>query len=239
MLRTFSSRLPCAARAGRDILLAAAFCLATGQAAQAQPSFRIPQICNGLASGSEDELDPVVLITLNAGRTFLYNFRVSPSTVAGRWFVRLQNPTPDTYLFVTTYTPFLISTKSVRMADRPSVTTFLPDPGDSEGSLWPVRATYVVTVVDQNNHALPFGIVDFIPAFAGSSPYTLQATNQGTITLNCVQAQPNGYAVTVYDPNGNYLYDGRFPVDRSGASTIIPSGQAGARPTSRGPGREP
>lgn len=218
----------------------AAACLAGSQDAQAVPSFNIPQACNGLASGAEDELDPVVLITYNAGNTFLYNFPLNRQPNTGQWYVTLQNPVFDYYFFVTTYTPFLTSTLSIHSHNRPSDTMFLPAPGVSQGSTYPIFPIYRVAVMDSNGaNIIPGAIVDFIPAFTGSSPYTMQADQQGVITINCLQAESTGYAVTVYSNTGDYIYDGGFQTLPIGQSNITRGGNFGQEPTFRRPGGKP
>ncbi|HET9638391.1 MAG TPA: hypothetical protein VFP12_04215 [Allosphingosinicella sp.] len=231
----FRPSLTVPARLG--IALAAAACFADGQPASAA-SFNIPPACNGLASGSEDELDPVVLVTYNAGRTFLYNFPLNRHPQSGNWYVTLQNPADDFYFFATTYTPFLTSTLSIQIRRAPSQTVFLPAAGISGSTNWQLFPVYTVTVVDSGNHPIRRAIVDFIPAYAGSSPYTMQADANGNIAINCLQTESTGYAVTVYSDTGDYLYDGGFPVDKSGHSNTVINGTFGVEPKFSRPRRK-
>lgn len=231
----FRSSLTAPARLG--IAFAAAICFAHGQPASAA-SFNIPPACNDLASGSEDELDPVVLVTFNAGGTFLYGFPLNRHPQNGNWYVTLQNPADDLYFFATTYTPFLTSNLSTQIRRAPSQSVFLAAAGESGGRTWPIFPVYTVTVMNKRGAPIPGGIVDFIPAFAGSSPYTMQANAQGNITINCLQAENTGYAVTVYNNAGDYLYDGGFNVDPSGHSATIANGSFGEEPKFSRPRRK-
>ena len=204
-----------------SVLAAVAACLAFGQAARAA-SFVVPQECAGLEpSGSEDELDPVVIISHNAGKTFIKtDFTVRQ--VDQTWEVKLLNPAAaNDYLFATTYTPFLTSTLTTKVSNRASVTVPLPAAGSSpQGSQWTVYQVYTLTVNDLEKTALPRAIVDFIPAYAGASPYTMQAGEDGKIQINCLQAEGVGYAVTVRGSNGRYLYDGSFSTNSNSGFTV-------------------
>lgn len=175
-------------------------------------SFRIPDSCNDLATGSEDDLDPVAIISYDAGRKVIQGVSPTETIMGDGWFVVLDKPVPDTYSYITTYTPFLTTVKT-EYVEGLFKTIQLPAPGFSTvGTKWHIFPALELTVSIDGRDGGPnaYGFVDFIPYFPGSSPFTLELDKDGEVKLHCVQAVNPYYEITVYASDGNYLYDGYF-----------------------------
>ena len=194
--------------------LAAALLLAAPEAVTAQ-SFVLPEGCSS-ATGDEG-FDPVVIVSQGSGEKKFTNFGLQKFVNPVSWGIWFVPYTPDTYNIITTYTPFLTSDRLLQLGTRlPSLMVPIPAPGVSWGRETAVYPTWTVRFMDKSGkNPVPLAFVDFIPDFVGSSPLTIQADADGYITLNCVQQNFQGYSITVYDKDHNYLYDGSFKADNS------------------------
>lgn len=211
--------------------------LAGARAAAAQ-AFQLPQECTHGATGSEGTEpgkgdDPVVIVSQGASAKPFNDFTVV-HRMGGSWAIRMTPAPAATYNVITTYTPFLTSSRLVQIPySRPSFYVLLPAPGVTDGRQWKIYDTYTVTVMDStDSQALPYAFVDFIPFFVGSSPLTIQADGNGQIVLNCVQQVSTAYDITVYDRNHKYVYDGSFPTTGSATASALDntSGSSRTRP---------
>lgn len=173
--------------------------------------FNLPQQCTSGATGSEDEEDPVVLISLGTGQKNFRGFELS-SASRNRWYIKIAPAQAQQYNVFVTWTPFLTSDMTINLNNnRPSVSYTLPEAGVTGGRRMTIWRTYTLTINDASGkQVVPNAYVDFVPAFDGSSPYTMQANAQGVIVLNCVQQVSSGYHITVYDQTHKYLYDSTF-----------------------------
>lgn len=199
--------------------------LALPSAAAAQV-FKLPSECTS-ATGAEDLDDPVVLISLGSGEQNFTGFTLlNPPKGTTTWGIQVIPAAAAQYNLFVTYTPFLTSDRTIVFPyNRPSAIFLLPAPGVTGGRKMKIWANFPVTIYDApGKQIVPYAYVDFIPAFNGSSPYTMQANGQGVIPLNCVQQVSGGYRITVYDQNHAYLYDGSFQTNALAATR-----QPGAR----------
>jgi hypothetical protein len=199
-------------RAACAVMVLAAACAGP---AVAQQTFVLPEVCIS-ATGDEGD-DPVVLVSLGTGEKTFTGFTLLHFVNPVSWGILIKPYRANTYNIFTTYTPFLTSDRQSKFnVDLPSLMVPLPDPGVSGGREMQIWNTFTVTIMDAaNKDSVPNAFVDFIPAFPGSSPYTMQADAQGHVVLNCVQQVSSGYRVTVYGADHNYLYDGSFPTNAS------------------------
>ena len=188
--------------------------------AAAAQTFRYPQNCDEVTGDEGD--DPVVRMSIDAGEPIYRDYNVISigDDTPPQWGI-VMGPydAGKTYNIYATYTPFLTSdTKVTFMEEGSAVYQPLPDPGDTFVGREAIRNSWTVIIVDNQNRSIPEAYVDFIPEFKGSSPYTMQADESGKIVLRCVQ-DARSYAITVYDKDHKYLYDGFFPVtDGTGSS---------------------
>lgn len=180
-------------------------------------SFTLPQECAKYgATGSEGD-DPVVLVVDNYVNRWIYHFSLHlvSKTPIIQWGVSISPFRGGTsgYNIFTTYTPFLTSDTLVSSpASKPSYDVFLPQPGVTAGRKTAIYDVFTLTITDKTGKTpIPNAFVDFIPDFTGSSPLTMQANSSAQIILYCVQQNFQGYNITVYDANHQYLYDGSFP----------------------------
>lgn len=180
-------------------------------------AFNIPEACNGRATGSEDLLDPVVLLSYDAGKVYRRDYSLDQEE-NNTWSVTLgPTPTQSEYVFSTTFTPFLYSSTSVYLASRKIKKIYIPDPQYEGFDIYP---TQVLVVYSEEGEKLSGGSVAFKPQFIGASPYVMSIESTGEIKLECVQKQAAAYALSVYGPEGSYLYDSEFRPQQSGKVNI-------------------
>ncbi len=178
-------------------------------------SFTMPSECKHGATGAEGD-DPVVILVDNylsrPVDTFTLVLISGPPVV--EWGITISPFRGGLYGYniFTTFTPFLTSSAFVSQpSNEPSKNVTLPRPGYMAGRKTAVYDVYPILIRDKSQtNPVPFAYVDFIPDFVGSSPLTLQADSKGVIPLACVQQNFDGYNITVYDANHQYLYDGSF-----------------------------
>lgn len=213
--------LASALRRGSRWLLAGA--LVVPGAAEAQ-SFTLPQECAQYgATGSEGD-DPVVIVVDNYVNQWITTFTlqlISQQPVI-QWGITISpfRGGLSGYNIFTTYTPFLTSDALVQSPSSWSAfNVYLPQPGVSAGRRTAIYGTFNLQIRNQaQTTPVPYAFVDFIPDFVGSSPLTIQADGNGMIALRCVQQNFQGYNITVYDANHQYLYDGSFAAHSNNAT---------------------
>jgi hypothetical protein len=202
-----------------------------GSGTVAAQAFPLPQECSWGATGSEGNVpgqgdDPVVLVVRGPEAIPVTDFWTeSSSATPPTWRIAISPFLGGTYYVVTTYTPFLTSDVLIDDLNRyPLYYVDLPPPGVTSGRKMGIYQRFTVTINDRQNKPLPNAYVDFIPAFVGASPLTLQANASGDVLLFCVQQVLTGYDITVYDSNHEYLYDGSFSTNATTAENL--SGEA-------------
>jgi hypothetical protein len=205
--------------------------------AAAAQGFTLPKECAQIgASGAEGD-DPVALVVDNNAKRYL----ITPVTVVGNtspieWQTSISPFVGGLtgYSIFVTYTPFLTSDVFVRDSGSwGSYAVTLPQPGVTGGRQTAIFPTFKLLIRDQaQQNPVPYAMVDFIPDFAGSSPLTIQADQNGYVMLYCVQQNFQGYNITINDSAGKYLYDGSFKATgnnlasakAASVSTASPSG---------------
>ena len=212
----------------RHTLLAGLLALSFPACADAQ--FVIPEVCKNGVTGDVD-FDPIVIISRSIGEVLVKDFEVlGPIAARKRWLLKLTKPANDIYFVFVNYTPFLTSNLTLKVSTSPPASFWtLPAAGAGDGKNLKIFPTFTLTVSSPTGGVVPNAIVDFIPPFDGSSPFTMQADGKGEIVINCIQQAPFGaYDVTVSDDKGAYLYDGIFVASGKGTGATGPRPKSGA-----------
>ncbi len=193
--------------------VAVVFLLAFGNA-NAQ-NFNVPKECGTEVSGIDPlytDLPPVASVLYNDGNSELPG-RVFQDTRTKNWFVELNitNAFP-TYLIVATYTPFLQSYAAVNFPSMGVYNQQLPAAGvyyNPQYKLYP-KVTLPITTTLTSKTPMPGAFVELAPDFPGSSPYTVEADENGNVILYCFTALPSGNDVTVFTPDHDFAYTATY-----------------------------
>lgn len=213
-------------RAGLAWAAAAAFAATvalTPTAAHAQ--YGLPPICGGQATGATDiggaDSPPVVTISYTRGTGLFYVDDAAIVMVGDKPGVAFTAPTSwtaDNFLLVVTYTPFLQSYQGLVPTPRGQTVVPLPPPGWFSDPRYRLIGRLGLTVRLQNGQPVPNAILEIAPEFPGSSPYTLEADQNGQLLISCFTYRPE-ISVTAYDAQGT-LYQGTVQLDGAPSPTV-------------------
>jgi len=216
---------------GKAVLFALSLVL-TSSVSLANPNFPIPSMCNGndvTGSGTgnpSDAAPPIVEILASAtedGEVSVVG--IEPQDVyqlrgSNFWTANIVGVVGHPYYIVTTsYTPFL---ETIHLFVNHESHFVLPLQAhaqrDGQTDLESLEdrpySNIEVRVYDEDEQAIPNGIVEFEPQFEGSSPYTIEADKNGVIHLSCVYySNPNNHRITVLSADSEFLYDGAIVVE--------------------------
>ncbi|MCC9622858.1 hypothetical protein LPB41_14280 [Thalassospira sp. MA62] len=188
--------------------------------ALAEVNFIVPDGCTQGVTGAgeenaSDEWAPIVQITYQ--KSPLRKRYVTPDSVYrnldGTWSARFFAPADKTYFFVTTYTPFLQSYNAFDFNSGQAI-VHLPFAA-YQGSYHPLYTLFdslSLTIADSSEEPIAGAFVEIAPDFQGSGPYTVQAAQDGSISINCFDYAAGRNFITVYGPDHDFLYSGTIEI---------------------------
>lgn len=209
-------------RATMRAALAGMLLLAALPPAAAAQQFNVPSACRDSVTGADEDLPPVVLVSDGKRGVEIFGlFRDK----GGNWWVEINAKAYTTYLLLATYTPFLQSYRAFVSVATGIRTLPVPAPGVYSNKQYHLYNYVDITVYTTatSNTPMPGAFVEMAPDFDGSSPYALQADQNGVVHIGCFTAYPTGNPATVYYPNHTYAYDVNYDItpNRVNAATGV------------------
>lgn len=178
-------------------------------------NFNVPDACTDGVTGIDGASDgdmPVLWVSYNTGaqtKTVLTSAGVQVDDDK-EWSKVVTFPKANTtYLLVSTYSPFLQSYDTIQLGSTSTLTRTvgLPAPGYINGHGAQLHSSYKITITDENDDPIANGFMEMAPEFPGSGPYLAELDGNGQVTIYCYTSQSLGNPVTIFDSEGQYLFD--------------------------------
>jgi hypothetical protein len=195
-----------------------------------------PSACTSGVTGNEEDDPPIVeFYEGNSPSTLTLRDSVGAVTFnrgTGYAQVTIANSFDSFYLTVS-YTTFLggYVAPTVRNWNSQQIFT-LPDPGYANSPQSKLYGSVTFTFRDNSSNLMRNASVMFVPDFPGGSPYTIQADNDGKVTINCFQTFPGGNSAFVVSEDGSVSYETNLTV---GSNKLAESKKKGRKKNHPGP----
>ncbi|QOL15205.1 hypothetical protein [Dickeya dianthicola] len=125
----------------------------------------------------------------------------------GNWQIAVNAPQTGNYYIQTVYTPFLqtFQQQYLQIGNSNWITLSSPTNGTSGHSTMPsLQATIGQKYAN--------GFVEFSASVESAQPFSMGLDGNGNVTVYCVAFNPNGFPVTVYDADRNFVGTGAMGV---------------------------
>jgi hypothetical protein len=180
--------------------------------AYADANFNVPDTCTdgvtGIGGSADGDL-PVLWVSYNTGaQTVTVNTPIGVKVDDSKnWSDVVTFPkSNETYLLVSTYSPFLQSYDTIAIGSTLTKTVNLPAPGYINGHGAKLYSEYKITITDDGT-PVANGFMEMAPEFPGSGPYLAELDGSGKVTIYCYTSQSLGNPATIFDSEGQYLFD--------------------------------